>query len=151
MNEPISDHPNAPAYLAKIYPSLLKRIQSVAIDTVLIFFVAYLIFSLLDSYSFAALNLKAVFFILIFVLYEPLMVTFTGGTLGHKVMEITVRQELNHNEHILLASAFLRFFAKVLLGTLSLLTVTLNDEKRAIHDMVSGSVVINVVKEAKAS
>ncbi len=72
----------------------------------------------------------------------PLMISLPGGTIGHKMVNLTVRKASNHAKKINPLNAFVRFGAKFLMGWLSLLTVTGNSEKRAIHDFMSDSVVM---------
>jgi uncharacterized RDD family membrane protein YckC len=57
-------------------------------------------------------------------------------------MNLTVRKFDDQSSNISIGKAFLRFIIKILLGWISFITVTSNKNKRAIHDLVSGSIVI---------
>ena len=81
-------------------------------------------------------------FIALFFLYDPLMTSMAGGTLGHMAVGIRVKKQGKEEENIHFFAALLRFAVKSFLGWISLLTVTANQRKRAIHDMAGGSVVV---------
>ena len=80
-------------------------------------------------------------FIALFVLYDPLTTSMAGGALGHLALGLRVRKESSEDGKISVFAALLRFAVKSLLGWISLITVIGNKWKRAIHDMISDSVV----------
>jgi len=43
-----------------------------------------------------------------------------------------------------LLQAYIRFITKILLGWLSFLTINMNKDRRAIHDLVASTVMIKV-------
>lgn len=124
------------------YSSLVKRVQAVMIDSALVLVVAFMVFSVIDSTIIDAPNIKAIVFFLLFIFYDPLMITGAGATAGQSMMSLSVRKASNHDEKVPFVLAVIRFVVKVLLGWVSLLTVTANPEKRAIHDFASDSVVL---------
>jgi uncharacterized RDD family membrane protein YckC len=124
------------------YPSLLRRIQSSVIDFLLILALMVLITQLADQFDNFPSELRAVLFVLI-LLYEPLCITF-GCTLGNYIMKIRVRQYEDENKRINLFQSIIRYTVKVMLGWLSFLTIHTNTEKRAIHDLFIGSVMIKL-------
>ena len=81
-------------------------------------------------------------FVLCIVLYEPLLVALNGGTLGHQFMNIAVRRYSDPTRNISIFAALFRIIIKGALGWISFLTVSFNDEKRAIHDIASGAIVV---------
>ena len=81
------------------------------------------------------------------LLYEPLLVSFSA-TIGQIIMKIRVRNIKSPNERLNVFKAYLRFILKVLLGWISFITINFNPEHRAIHDLISDSVVIKVRKTA---
>jgi uncharacterized RDD family membrane protein YckC len=85
--------------------------------------------------------IKAVVFVSIWCIYEPVCTTL-GATLGNYLMKIRVRQENARGKKINLPQAFVRFIFKFVLGWLSFLTIHFNEERRAIHDMIAGSVML---------
>ncbi len=124
------------------FSSLKERVQAVFFDGLIILFIAFVCFSGLDSLGFADSPLKAPLFILLFVLYDPLMIAFAGGTIGHKMFNLEVKRSDNHEKNINILLAIFRFAIKTFLGWISLLTITGNAEKRAFHDFAGGSVVL---------
>lgn len=123
------------------YPLLLKRIQALLIDFLLILVSMVLLSQLFSFIKEIPDGLRMGAFVAIFFLYDPFLTAAFGGTLGHRIVGIRVRKASAENENIHFFGALLRFVCKSFLGWISLLTVTGNQRKRAIHDMVSGSVV----------
>ncbi len=79
----------------------------------------------------------------IFLLYDPLFVSSFGGTIGHIIIGLRVKENINEQKNIHFLLAFVRYIIKLLLGWISLLTISKTQKKRAIHDIISGSVVIS--------
>ena len=124
------------------YGSLQSRIKAAVIDSIILIAVMYCTSELLNSYEKAPSSLRMWLFILYFILYEPLMVSIFGYTLGHYYSDIKVRRANNLNKKISFPLALIRFVIKVLLGWLSLLTITGSEKKQAIHDKIINSVVL---------
>ncbi len=126
----------------KNYPHVSDRVKAVVIDSIILIselvLVTY-IFSLFENVPDVA---KKIAFVFIFLLYDPIFTSFFGGTIGHMIMNIRVRRHRNEEKNILLPLAIIRFIVKAFLGWLSLLTVSGNKKRKAIHDMLVGSVVI---------
>jgi len=123
------------------YPSLVRRIQAVVIDFVLIlslFMFASLLFNAIGG---VANQIRIGVMVFCFVIYEPLFVYLMGGTLGHYLLGLRVKQHDSPGQNISFFSALGRIIIKAALGWISFLTVSSNSEKRAIHDIASGSVV----------
>lgn len=121
------------------YPMLLDRIKTNTIDVfVIIVFMAITSF-LLTKLSVNNSVIKGILFFLIFS-YEPIM-TAVNKTLGQRLIGIKVRKNTIKGENISLASSYVRYIVKMLLGVFSLFTISFNDQKRAIHDTVINSVV----------
>ncbi len=132
----------------KNYPVLMDRVKAALIDSMFLIgeiILASYIFSLFENVPDYA---KIIVFVFIFLLYDPLFTSLFGGTIGHMIMNIRVKRSRNEERNILFPLAIIRFIVKVFLGWLSLLTVTGNNKKKAIHDMVVGSVVIFRSQEA---
>jgi uncharacterized RDD family membrane protein YckC len=83
-------------------------------------------------------------FIVVFMLYlyDPILTAFTGGTIGHKLMKLKIKQLQDPEKNTSLLAALLRFLIKGMLGWISFFTVTGNTNKRAIHDLASGSITL---------
>lgn len=124
------------------YPFLLDRFKAVFIDTIILVVLMKIIadiFSLLGPIPDMG---RGIAFICIFLLYDPVLTCVFGGTLGHRFNGIQVKNEVDQDKNISFPKALLRFIVKSLLGWISLLTVSNNEKKKAIHDMVAQSVVI---------
>jgi uncharacterized RDD family membrane protein YckC len=124
------------------FPSLVTRVQALVIDSLIVVSVFFLAAYLINSIGNVSGLSRGLIFISTAFLYEPCCVYFKGGTAGHYVMNVRVKSVYNPQKNIWLIASFLRFFTKGLLGWLSFLTVTSNKRKRAIHDIVSGSIMI---------
>lgn len=124
------------------YPFMLERIQSILIDSVLIIACMILISDILSNFKNVPDWLRAVLLILIF-LYEPIMTTI-GGTIGNNIKRIRVRKNSDETQSINLFQAIIRYFFKLLLGWLSFITIFSSNKKRAVHDIISGTVMIKI-------
>lgn len=131
-------------YDATTFPTLVTRIKAVFIDilVMLIIFTATTLF--IDAFGDIPNFVKGFILIFMLYLYDPILTAFTGSTLGHKMMKLTVRTYSDPGKKITLGQAFLRFITKAALGWISFLTVTGNKRKRAIHDLISGSIILKL-------
>lgn len=125
-----------------IYSSLQNRIKAAVIDGVLLIVMMYSVAEILKSFNDVPSSLRMYLFVLLFVLYEPLMVSIFGFTAGHYYSDIKVKRMNKPDKNIIFPLAFLRFILKFFLGWLSLLTVTGTEKKQAIHDKVVNTIVI---------
>lgn len=125
------------------YPELSARVQSTFIDTLFIVVLMFLFSSILDRIQEPPEWLHITMFVGILVLYEPLCTTL-GCTIGNYLKGIRVRRVGDHSKKINFIQALLRYAVKVFLGWLSFLTIHQNTERRAMHDLAAGSVMINV-------
>lgn len=123
------------------YPELKLRIQSTFIDTILVVVMMFVFASVLDKFEAVPDWVRIFLFILLFLIYEPLSMTM-GCTLGNYLNGIRVRKEEDTSKKINFLQAIVRYPVKICLGWISFLTIHSNPKKRAIHDMVSGSVMI---------
>ncbi len=131
------------SYGAKVkYASVKPRIKAVFIDSFIIMGSMYLVSELFALFGFIPNFIKIIVFVAIFLLYDPLMTSFKGGTIGHSLSNISVRRDGDTEKFISFPSALIRFILKSLLGWISLLTVTGNEKRKAIHDAAANSVVI---------
>lgn len=126
------------------FPSLMTRIMALFIDLILILTIFFLTAYLIELFGDIQGWLKGVIMITMIFLYEPIFVTLFGCTAGHYLLKLRVRSIKSSSKNISIIHAFIRFFFKSILGWVSFLTVTFNKRKRAIHDIVSGSIVIHV-------
>ena len=124
-----------------IYPTLLDRVKAVIVDGFIIvagLVIAGLIFA---EFPNAPGYVRGAVFILVFLLYEPIMVSL-GGTFGHRIFGLRVKSHINHSRNIIVPLAIIRSVVKWFLGWISFFSMLSNPEKRAIHDLLSGSIVL---------
>src|SRR6185503_14358214 len=128
-----------------VYPSLSRRVQSLFIDALLMIALMMLSGWVLDKINPKQEEgdewIRAALFIGIWAVYEPVAMTF-GSTLGNYLMKIRIRKHSNTHKKINLLQAYVRFVIKFFLGWISFITVTFTQEKRAIHDFASGTIVL---------
>lgn len=123
------------------YPELKDRIQSTFIDTMLIISLMFLFANILDGFDNVPDWIRIVLFAGLFIVYEPVCMTL-GCTLGNYIKGIRVRKDSDTTKHINIIQALIRYPIKIVLGWISFLTIHNNPKRRAIHDLVSGSVMI---------
>ena len=125
------------------FATISLRIKAVFIDTMLFIIFAYIISETLTRFEDVPVFLRISLFTLIFVLYDPLFVSLFGGTIGHSYVKIKVKSKTNPQKNISFFQALIRYVLKYTLGWISLLTISGNSEKRALHDMAGGSIVLD--------
>jgi uncharacterized RDD family membrane protein YckC len=125
------------------YPQLVSRVKSTIIDVVLIIVSLFVITWVLDQFTQVPDWVRVILFIGIWLVYEPLATTL-GCTLGNYIAKIRVRRESNESKRINLLQAYVRFIIKIIFGWLSFWTILFIEKKRALHDIVPGTVVIGV-------
>jgi hypothetical protein len=67
-----------------------------------------------------------------------------GCTIGNYIKGIRVRKNEDISQKINIGQAILRYPIKLALGWISFLTINSNLQRRAIHDLASGSVMIKL-------
>ncbi len=124
------------------YPGVLDRVKAVVADSVVLVILMLMITYVFSAFENVPDNARMFAFIFIFILYDPLFTSIFGGTLGHMAFGIRVKSENDITKNIYFPFAIIRFAAKALLGCISLISVQGNSKKKAIHDIISGSVVV---------
>jgi len=125
----------------QLYPRLVKRYQALLIDGLLILFTLIIIMVIVqDSDMRTPIMVSSALIILL--TYEPFLTSYSK-TVGQRLMRIRVGRYEDPGRRISLLNAYLRWFTKGLLGWISFITIHFNPERRAIHDLVSDSVMTN--------
>ncbi len=124
------------------YPGVSVRVKAVVTDSIMLVVFMVVVTYLFESFENVPDYARIIAFIFIFVLYDPLLTSTIGGTIGHMIFGIRVKREKNQQKNILFPLAVIRYLVKVLLGWISLLTVPGNKKGKAIHDLIVGSVVV---------
>jgi uncharacterized RDD family membrane protein YckC len=122
------------------YPNLLRRYLATLLDLFALWLIIYAIaqVSSITDNSVLAYSLLA----LTVLLYEPALTTY-ACTPGQVLMRIRVRS-IDGLRRIHLHQAIGRMIVKYFLGLISFLTVPARNDRRAIHDLSSGTIVIGV-------
>lgn len=123
------------------YPPLLTRIKSILIDGLFMIVLLLLFGEILGNHEDTAGWVRALILFGIFGVYEPVC-TSLGCTLGQYLMGIRVRRYEDETRRLNIFRSIIRFLAKSLLGVISFVIIHFNNESRAIHDLIAGSVMI---------
>lgn len=123
------------------YPRLIERVKALIIDGFILVPLIILAGYLFSFFEDAPGYLRGAVFVLILFLYEPILVSF-GGTIGHRVMGMKVKSNSNRNKNLFFLLAIFRSAVKYILGWISLLTILMHKENRAMHDLFSNSIML---------
>ncbi len=121
-------------------PTILRRYLSTFIDGIFILSVFIAVSYAIKADSIIASYARIAVFLIMFFFYEPIF-TSRFSTLGQKITGIRVRT-IESYENISIPAAYLRIIIKIFLGFISLLSIPITKDRRAIHDFASGSIVI---------
>ena len=128
------------------YAQLFSRVKAAFVDSVVLVILMYSATWIFNMVEDVPNYVRTSIFILLFLLYEPFLISFFGTTVGHFFNDIVVKRENNEEKNVMLLKAIVRFIFKLLLGWISLLTVKNNEKQKAIHDYIGGSVVLKYGK-----
>lgn len=129
-------------YDETVFPPLVTRIKALFIDLLILLLVFSSASLLIDFVGSFPNFIRGSILVFMVYLYDPVLTSFTGSTIGHKVMKLRVAKYANPEKRISLPIAMLRFIIKASLGWVSFLTVMGNNRKRALHDLMSGSIIL---------
>ncbi|MGY8682929.1 RDD family protein [Bradyrhizobium sp. UFLA05-153] len=122
------------------YARFSRRLKAILLDWMLamaLLFGAVALASNAQSDTLA--RILGVSVVVILLLYEPVLVWWTGGTLGHFWANLRVVDD--HGGNLSLAKALARFAVKSVLGWYSFLTMTATRRNQAVHDLLTHSTV----------
>ncbi len=124
------------------YPNVLLRVKAIVTDYFVMLVFMFSVAFIFSHFEQASENIRMGAFLFIFVFYDPIFTSFFGGTIGHKLNGLAVKRVASPEKNVNIILATVRFLVKSSLGVISLLVISANDQRRAIHDIISGSVVI---------
>ncbi|MET3135586.1 putative RDD family membrane protein YckC [Oxalobacteraceae bacterium GrIS 1.11] len=126
------------------FPNLFRRYVASLIDVIVVIALVGFISTLpiTDSKNISGITI----FIVVIAVYEPILTVFSC-TIGQLVMCIRVRSSQDQ-VRIGFIRALFRTFVKYCLGIISFLSMPAQRERRAMHDLVAGTLVLNA-KDAK--
>jgi len=128
--------------MQKKYARLPDRVKAAVIDSIVIVAAMYLTSEIFALFEHVPNSIRISAAILLSILYDPIFTSSFGGTIGHSKSKIEVKRESDTTKNISFPLALIRFLLKATLGWLSLLTVTGNEKRKAIHDLAVNSVVL---------
>jgi uncharacterized RDD family membrane protein YckC len=134
-------HPPAETLPAPRYARFNRRLRAFLIDWIIalaLFFGG--MFVAVSSGSDAVSRALGIAIIAALVLYEPVLVSSMGGTLGHIAANLRVVDQ-SHGGNLGFARALGRFVVKSLLGWYSFLVMTATRRNQAVHDLLTRSTV----------
>lgn len=120
----------------------MERVKAVVIDGMMMVIMMFLFYKLFSFFGEVPDWARGAVIIFVFVIYDPITVSLFGATMGHSSVGIKVKRLNDHSKSIPFHFAFLRFATKLALGWISLISVSFDEQKRAMHDMVAGSIVL---------
>lgn len=133
------------------YARFSRRVQAVCIDSIVIMLI--MVAALIAAISLASDHIARILgfvFVATWLLYEPLLVTATGGTVGHHLCNIRVVDDRTGG-NIGFVRAVLRTVIKAFLGWYSFVTMVTTSRYQAIHDLATrSSVQIRDMGKARA-
>lgn len=124
------------------YPTTNYRIKAALLDAVVVFLIFVIVSFAIDSAGGAPSWLRILIFVGGVYLYEPLMISMLGGTLGHKFVGLKVMRFSDQQKRLNPLIACLRFIIKYFLGFISIWFCYAREDKRALHDLVCDSHVV---------
>jgi uncharacterized RDD family membrane protein YckC len=123
------------------YPAVLRRYLATSIDLTLVLSVFSVFIYVFQIYNGIASTTEFWIGIAVLFSYEPVL-TGTRCTLGQRIAGIRVRK-LESGEKISIPDAYIRSVVKLLLGIVSFFFIPVTRNRRALHDFIARSVVIN--------
>ncbi|MFI1771506.1 RDD family protein [Thalassobellus citreus] len=123
------------------YARLSTRVKAAVIDSIVLITLMYSASEIFNAFETVSNGVRISVFIFIFLIYEPILVTLFGASVGHFFNDIVVKKEKDETKNINFPIAVIRFIIKALLGWLSLLTIHGDKKGQAIHDRFAKSIV----------
>lgn len=123
---------------AVFYPTLPRRIYAAAIDETIVILGIMIGFLLVGQFQPPAWLFVALVVVLVGI--EPVLVTFTGASIGHHMFGLRV-VDARSGERVGIVRSILRMIARILFGLPSLLLIHISSRYQAIHDLVARSVI----------
>jgi uncharacterized RDD family membrane protein YckC len=123
------------------FPSFYKRYFALLIDTIFVFVLFYLILSITEYLLGYSVSEQYLYFALIAFIYDALL-TSKLCTVGQLLFGFRIRNDASYRK-ISLTSACIRTTSKWLLGWISIIVIVFNKQRRAVHDIMSGSIALS--------
>jgi len=124
----------------RAYARFTRRLQAVFVD--IIIFMLIFVAALSLAVSLKSDNVGRILGFTVaatWLLYEPILVSMTGGTIGHRIYNLRVVDDRGGN--VSFAKAVIRVVIKTVLGWYSFITMALTSRHQAVHDLLTKSTV----------
>jgi uncharacterized RDD family membrane protein YckC len=146
----MTDHAEMALAETAAYGRFSRRLRAFVIDWIIIvLLLVAALFAAVTANSDKIARILGITFVGIWVLYEPLLVSATGSTVGHYLTNLRVVDDRTHgNVGFLKATA--RLLIKTVLGAYSFITMAVTSRHQAVHDLLTRSTV-QVRDRSKAS
>ena len=122
-----------------LYAKIWPRMKAILIDGFIVMG-AFLAAALVGANLAGSGAVAFVVWVAFWILYDPLMVSRTGGTIGHHVQNLRVVSDRTGRNPSLVV-AFVRNVVKGVLGLVSLLAMAGSRRQKALHDLIAGTTV----------
>ncbi len=134
----------SPSYFPRAY----LRFIALFWDSAILSFWTLLVIYISTLIGFQSKLSHGLFIVLLIASFEPLLTYFTGGTLGHRRLGIRVCHK-TPGKKLSVFQCYGRLLFKSVLGIFSLISIVLSTKRRALHDVLSNSVMV-FIDESKA-
>jgi uncharacterized RDD family membrane protein YckC len=137
----ISAHPDASVTIAPKYARFSRRFRGIVLDWMIvmaILFGAVMLASMVRNDNFS--RALGILVIAALLLYEPILVSFTGSTLGHYLTNLRVVDERSGG-NVSFLKACARVVIKGVFGLYSFVTLAATRRNQAVHDLLTKSTV----------
>jgi uncharacterized RDD family membrane protein YckC len=122
------------------YARFTRRLQAVLVDTII--FMLILAGALIVAVSLKSDNVARILgftVVAAWLLYEPVLVSMTGGTIGHQMYNLRVVDDRGGN--VSFVKAVVRVVIKAVLSWYSFITMAMTSRHQAVHDLLTHSTV----------
>jgi uncharacterized RDD family membrane protein YckC len=122
------------------YPRFIRRVKAALVDSFIIAVLVVFCVAALAVGESAPSYFNIFIILLPIFIIEPLLVALTGGSPGHHLFNIKIREK-SEDKKLSIRNSAVRFFLKAFLGLISLPLVLLTHKHLMLHDIASGSIV----------
>jgi uncharacterized RDD family membrane protein YckC len=122
-----------------LYAKIWPRMKAILVDG-FVLAGAFVIAAVVGANLPGSGGIAFVVWVAFWILYDPVMVSRTGGTVGHHLQNLRVVSDRTGGPPSLVI-AFIRNVVKGLLGIVSLLAMAGSTRQKTLHDLVAGTTV----------
>ena len=112
-----------------LFSLLIQRVKAFVIDWALLLVTMFVLGYFLAQFNEDLTILRTFLFLLLLFFYEPLMITFSGATLGQHTIGFLMIRNNDLKGRVPFISSFVRFIVKILLGWLSFITISASEKR----------------------